>query len=184
MAVPVSTHSKTAILSNGFIRKLVKFDHHYHQTQLQPDRLHHKIKINLDFMIEQPVAMVGVVPDSSSSSSAWRGEVHRRRLVLETISETLAAKRLKKRSVAKPQPKERGQSRNAGSARRYRCGRNTRTKLSALLKNPRSTQGFRRIAIQKDFSRAAGLSQLNLPSRLRQQQTIEPLRVRPDGIGS
>jgi hypothetical protein len=54
MAVPVSTHSKTAILSNGFIRKLVKFDHHYQQTQLQPDRLHHKIKINLDFMIEQP----------------------------------------------------------------------------------------------------------------------------------
>src|ERR1039458_6923295 len=99
--------------------------------------------------------MVGVVPDSSSSSSAWRGEVQRRRLVLETISETLAAKRLKKRSAAK---------------------------LSALLKNPRSTRGFRRIAIQKDFSRAAGLSQLNLPSRLRQQQTIEPLRVRPDGI--
>src|ERR1035438_2201482 len=45
MAVPVSTHSKTAILSNGFIRKLVKFDHHYQQTQLQPDRLHHKIKM-------------------------------------------------------------------------------------------------------------------------------------------
>jgi hypothetical protein len=52
--VPASTHSKTAILSNGFIRKLVKFDYQYQQTQLQPDRLHHKIKINSDFMIEQP----------------------------------------------------------------------------------------------------------------------------------
>jgi hypothetical protein len=54
MAVPANTHNKTTILSNDFIRKLVKFDHHYQQTQLQPDRLHQKIKMNSDFIIEQP----------------------------------------------------------------------------------------------------------------------------------